>query len=500
MLNNSWFDGLFKLGEEQFALGQFEAATRCFKAASISAPDNISSKQELALAQLKLGQPRAALQSIHQALKHNPESARSLSIAALINKELGHIDQAENWLDLAKQREPENAGLELISADIFRASEQWKQAEQALVQATQKGMDELEVALSRCELFQAMGHTEELNNALNHLIDVHPKLAKARMILADVQLAQCNYAEGWTNHEFRLQLPENPVLRNYPWPYWQGEPLLDKTILVYAEQGIGDEIMFASCLPDLLKVANKILFACDERLAPSFNHAYPQIETLTFSEVPNIASNHLDTIDYCVAIGSLPLHFRKCAADFPAHNGYLQSADAWIQPWQKKLQDLGAGLKIGIAWQGGLMRTNKIGRSLQLEQLSPLFEVPGVQFINIQHDKVRREMEWFVEKHPYPVITWPLDTMNMSELAGLVSALDLIITPCCSLVHLAGALGKPVWVMTPKVAAWRYLNEGETMPWYPSARLFRQPESGDWTSVIAKIQEQLQELVNSEKT
>lgn len=491
MLNNSWFDRLFELGKQQFSLEQYEAATRCFKAACVSAPDNIPSKQELALAQLKQGQPRSALQTIRQALKHNIESARSLSIAALIDKELGHTEQAQHWLSLAKQREPESAGLELIAADIFRASEQWGQVEQALMRATEKGMDALEVALFRCELLQAMGHTASLKNALNNLICEQPELPKARMMLAELQLSQGIYAEGWANHEYRLHLPEHPILRNYPWPYWTGDSLRDKTILVYAEQGVGDEFMFASCLPDLLKIAQKVFFVCDERLTPLFKNSFPQINTLAFSEVPDIVTSHLKTIDFCTAIGSLPLHFRQSSADFPNHNGYLKAANEWKQPWREKLQSLDAGLRVGIAWQGGLMRTGQRTRSLELEQLLPLLELPGIQFINIQHGKVRRELEWLAEKRNLPVTTWPLDTKNMSELAGLVSELDLIITPCCSLVHLAGALGKPVWVMTPKVAAWRYLNEGETMPWYPSARLFRQPEMGDWASVIESIRQQL---------
>lgn len=491
MLNNSWFDRLYQLGTEQFSRGRFEAATRCFKAACICAPDNIPGKQELALAQLKQGQPRSALQTIRQALELNPESARSLSIAALIGSELGHIEKVIDWLNLAKQREPANAGLELISADIFRASEQWEQAEQALIRATQKGMEVLEVALFRCQLLQGMGHTADLKNTLNNLIFEHPELPKARMILAELQLSQGAYVEGWVNHEYRLQLPEHPILRNYPWPYWQGEPLEDKVLLVYAEQGIGDEIMFASCLPDLLKITKKVLFVCDDRLAPLFNNALPQLETLSFSEVPNIANDQPQSIDYCIAIGSLPLYFRQSATDFPTHNGYLQADDEWIQSWHDKIQTLQPGLKVGITWQGGLMRTGQRTRSLELEQLLPLLELPGIQFVNIQHGKVRRELEWLAEKRNLPVTTWSLDTKNMTELAGLVSALDLIITPCCSLVHLAGALGKPVWVMTPKVAAWRYLNEGETMPWYPSARLFRQPEAGDWASVIDAIKQQL---------
>lgn len=496
MQHTIWSKSLYELGIEHGEQRPFQTAARCFHAACTADPDNKEAWRELALMQMKLGQLPRATQAIRQAIKLNPISPRNLTIAALIDADKAQFPQALQWIKLAQSYEPDNPGLDLIEADIHRLSGNLVEAEQALQRSADKGMDEPEIESRRCEFLRVQHNFDELDTALKTLLANHEQLPRVQVMLSELQLGQENYAEGWINHEARLRIEDQPILRNYPWPYWNGENLQNKTLLVYGEQGIGDEILFSSCLPDLIELSKHIIFVCEDRLAPIFSKSFPDIKTLSFAEVPQLADHNRQSVDYCVAIGSLPLHFRQSATDFPAHNGYLQAADEWIQPWREKLQNLGNGLKIGIAWQGGLMRTGQLTRSLQPVQLMPLMELPGIQFINIQHGKVRRELEWLTEKHKLPVTNWPLDTKNITELAGLVSALDLIITPCCSLVHLAGALGKPVWVMTPKVAAWRYLNEGETMPWYPSARLFRQTESGDWTSVIAKIQEQLHELVN----
>jgi tetratricopeptide (TPR) repeat protein len=491
MLNSSWSSRLFDLGAEYSNQGKLKSALRCFQAACVADNQNPCAWQELALLQLKAHHPTQAWQSIRRALSLNGNSPRSLSISALVAADLGNFNQSIAFIENAQKQTPNDINLDLIKADILRLAGDFAGAELLLVKAMENGVDPIDIELQRCELFQTLNRLDDLKFSLNKLIAKQPNLPRIHLTLAELQLGQKDFASGWTNYEGRLDISEYSILRKYPWPYWKGEILKNKTILVYGEQGIGDEIMFASCLPDLLKLARRVIFVCEDRLTPLFAHSFEALEILSFENAWEIATNKDQSVDYCIAIGSLPLHFRRSVTQFPTHKGYLIAEEAWIQPWREKLKTLANDLKVGIAWQGGLMRTGLRTRSLEPEQLQSLLELPGIQFINIQHGKVRRELQWLTEKRHLPVTTWPLDTKNISELAGLVSEMDLIITPCCSLVHLAGALGKPTWVMTPKVASWRYLNEGETMPWYPSVRLFRQPESGDWASVIDKIREQL---------
>lgn len=490
MLEDTRINKFYNLGEKYGHQGQWELAARCFRASTVTDSNYAPGWSDLALIFFNMGKARDALYPIRRALALLPRDPEILSNAILIGLEVGRFTETLQWIETLKNIQPEASAPDVFQAKVLQLTGNFVEAAQALDRAGNRGADTRELALNRCELLKTQGKAEDLKIALQLLLAKHPDYPEAELMLAECQLSQEDYEAGWLNFESRLCLPGRPILRNYPWPYWEGQPLQNKSLL-YSEQGAGDIIMFMSCFPDVQKLARNVSLVCDGQLAILMEYSFSGLEVMAFSEVPQVAERNQQAFDYCAAIGSLPLHFRRSADQFPAHNGYLKADEAWIQPWREQLQTLGSGLKIGIAWQGGLMRTGQLARSLQPEQLLPLLELPGVQFVNIQHGKIRRELAWLAEKRNLPVNTWPLDTKNMPELAGLVSALDLIITPCCSLVHLAGALGKPVWVMTPKVAAWRYLNEGETMPWYPSARLFRQPEAGNWASVIESIRQRL---------
>ena len=156
-----------------------------------------------------------------------------------------------------------------------------------------------------------------------------------------------------------------------------------------------------------------------------------------------------------------------------------------------RLQALGSGLKVGIAWRGGAVSTRRTLRSMALLDLAPVFAVPGVRFVSLQHDADEREIAEASTQCGVDIRHWPEILRDFDESAALVASLDLVITVCTATVHLAGALGCPAWVMVPAVAEWRYMAQGETMPWYSSVRMVRQQESGRWEPVIAAIAAEL---------
>jgi hypothetical protein len=158
------------------------------------------------------------------------------------------------------------------------------------------------------------------------------------------------------------------------------------------------------------------------------------------------------------------------------------------------MEEFGPGLKVGIAWRGGLLRTGRVLRSLQLTELRPLLETPHVHWISLQHARASGGDEELSEAG---ITAWDDVLTDIDETAALTTALDLVVTVCSTVVHLTGALGRPVWVLTPKAPAWRYLMEGERLPWYPNARLFRQREASRWDEVIAHVAHELRQLTNS---
>jgi hypothetical protein len=192
-----------------------------------------------------------------------------------------------------------------------------------------------------------------------------------------------------------------------------------------------------------------------------------------------------------MAMGSLPRYMRRSAADFPPHCGYLRADSARTQYWRGQLASLGAGVKVGISWQGGSAETHRQARSLPLAQWLPILRTPGVTFVNLQYNDRSAETAELEAATGIRINRFPEAIEDYDQTAALVSALDLVVSVCTAVIHLGGALGKPVWVLAPFSPEWRYGFAGEKMPWYPSVRIFRQPRYGEWQPVIDKVAQEL---------
>jgi hypothetical protein len=295
------------------------------------------------------------------------------------------------------------------------------------------------------------------------------------------------FADGWRAYELRL-LSEGRIPRKFPCPRWRGEPLEGKTILVHAEQGLGDEIMFASCVPDLLAAGARCVIDCHPKLGTLFARSFPQALVHTGLQDDDVAwLAAYPAPDYETPAGSLPLHLRAHPEAFPRHAGYLAADPEKVARWRERLAGLGAGLKVGISWRGGTPGTRAPLRSLTLPQLDPILQTGGTRFVSLQYGTQPAEVEAFQARLGARFVHWQEALDDYDETAALVCALDLVVSVCTAVVHLSGALGRPAWVMTPFSPEWRYGHAGETMIWYPSVRLFRQPGLGAWPPVIDAV-------------
>ncbi|MDP2323647.1 MAG: hypothetical protein Q8N51_06410, partial [Gammaproteobacteria bacterium] len=247
----------------------------------------------------------------------------------------------------------------------------------------------------------------------------------------------------------------------------------------------------------LLRQSAQCHIECDPRLERLFARSFPGA---SFHPLRDLQTRERTDpgvpVDVCSYAGGLPRHFRSGLQDFPAHDGYLKADPARVQHWRRQLVALGPGLKVGISWRGGVAVTRRGRRSLDLTQLLPVLSVPGVHWINLQYGDRGTEIAELASTQNISITDWPeaIDG-DYDETAALVSALDLVISVCTSVIHLTGALGRPAWVMTPRIPEWRYGLERDTMPWYPAVRLFRQPERGVWQPVIVEIRDCLQDQV-----
>ncbi len=407
------------------------------------------------------GQGRLAEAEPHcrEALRLNPKMLNNVLNLALILKDQGRIAEAR---ELYRSVEPSSADNAKLCTDLG-----------SLVVECGGDFEEARRWFRRAQALSA---------------DARPHLSEAIL-----DLLQGNYAAGWDRYDARKRTFDQRIHhRHFKFPEWNGEPLAGEHLLVYGEQGLGDEMMFASMLPDVLTRARRVTLLCEARFGALFARSFPGIEVIGEAHERQAARvAQLRGIDFQAGAGSLGKWFRRRLEDFPRHGGYLRPDPAKVGRWQERLADLGEGLRIGLSWQGGLQRTGRSRRSLALEAFAPLLERPGARWVSLQHAPLEGEVARYSAETGIGIAEHEGITRDLDELAALIAALDLVISVCNTTVHLSGAIGKEVWVLAPLVPDWRYGLRAETMAWYPSARVFRQALYGEWRPVIAAVEARL---------
>ncbi|HYC49397.1 MAG TPA: tetratricopeptide repeat protein [Burkholderiales bacterium] len=334
---------------------------------------------------------------------------------------------------------------------------------------------------------QYLGRLAEAQQQYEQALAIDPTHAVAAFHRSLTLLARGRYAQGWRDYELRLASAD-AVARPRRFARWDGSDPAGRTILVYGEQGLGDEIMFASCVRDLVGVGARCVIECDPRLQRLFARSFPQATVYGAAPDKRVPEAIAALgIDFELPIGSLPLYYRQRSEDFPDHDGYLRADPQRVAAWRTRLAALGPGVTVGVSWRGGTHASRQPLRSIPLEAWLPILRLPGVRFVSLQYGDAAGPLDALFAQHGVRITHWPEAIGDYDETAALVTALDLTVTVCTSVVHLAGALGKAVWVMAPAAPEWRYGAAGERMVWYPSARVFRQREGGGWDDVVAAV-------------
>jgi tetratricopeptide (TPR) repeat protein len=319
-------------------------------------------------------------------------------------------------------------------------------------------------------------------------------MAHTNRAFALVQLGR--FAEGWREYEWRWQCPGAGRARDHlRAPTWDGSHLDGRTILIHGEQGLGDEIMFSTCYPDIIEQAAKTILTCEPRLERLFRRSFP---AATIIAVVRGMEHHWQIpaqlhADWHVPAGSLPLHLRTNESCFPRRAHLLRPDAAAVTRWRERFDALGPGLKIGISWSAGDKPKERRLRSTRLNQWVPLLEAPGCHFINLQHGDRAAEIEALAREAGVTVHHWR-DADNRNDIDGLaarIAALDLVISVGNANVHLAGALGVPAWSLLPAHGGWRWLAGRSDTLWYASVRLFRQAAAGDWAGLFLRVRQEL---------
>lgn len=354
------------------------------------------------------------------------------------------------------------------------------------------------VALNLAIIQQNSGEFDGARQTLEQLLLQHPGNHQVRWYLAQADLLECRWQQGWENYGSRFGASASPY-RPMPYRPWKGEDIRGETLLILADQGLGDEIMFASCFAEARRRCGHCIVECEPRLLPLFQRSMPDISFVaTQRESSTRWLAGLPAPAWQITSGDLPALFRRQESNFEGKTPYLEADPARQAYWRERLRQISAGgPMVGISWRGGTAQTRTRARSLDIAQLAPILGVAGVRFVNLQYGDSRRDLEEFRALHGVEVLEFPEALADYDETAALVGALDLVVTVCTAIVHLAGAMGRPVWILCPLVPGWRYTAHRTVMPWYPSSRLFRQSVYGKWDATCQSLAAELRALTGN---
>ncbi len=498
-------DAFGLLGKLAYQIGDTEAAVLCFRQALVIDGNRHQLYNYLGTALKELGQWNAAVAAFRQALTLRPDdndAAYNLGTAWL---EQGHYEAAAACFETVLTRHSNHADTLNNFGVALHGLGRLAAAEAAYHHALATQPTHADALNNLGAIYQETCRPDDALQCHRAALKHRPDFAAAHMNYARLLLLQGLYGPGWREYAWRTHPAQlEPVfVYPYPFPLWAGEPLAGKTLLIHAEQGLGDEIMYASILPEIITEAGHCIIECNKRLGMLFQRSFPAATVVGINrDQPEWATqvaqwiNHAPPIDYQIPIGGLPRWRRVTAADFSHHAGYLQANLQRAAYWRQRLMTLGRGRKIGISWRGGTAKTGGARRSIDLDQLHPLLETPDTQFISLQYDSTPAELADFQQRTGVTLHHWQEAIDNYDETAALTASLDQVISVCTAAVHLAGALGKPTWIFTPAMPEWPYGLSGETSLWYPSVRLFRQASGEDWATVIARVARALPAAVN----
>ncbi len=461
------------LGSALLLAGQAEAAATAYHAAVTRQPDCAPGWAGLGMAHMHLDQPAAALAAAGRAAALAPTLAEAHFVLGLAQSALGQPATAALARCLALVPGHARAHLALGNALIDRDDMAAAEAELRRAIALDPTVPEAHASLGF--LLSATARLSEAVAACDAAIALRPDFARAHWNKSVAQLLAGNFAEGWENYEWRKR--HDRFARDFftlPGREWQGETLEGHTLLVHAEQGLGDTLQFVRYVPLLAARGARVVLACAAPLIPLLA-GMPGLAAIAARDAP------LPHYDLWVDQMSLPRLFGTRPETIPAPHGYLMADPARVAAWRAESGQPPGQPRIGIVWSGNPAHHNDRRRSLPTAALAPLLAQPCA-WISLQKGPRAAEI---APRHGIADLSPRLH--DFAETAALIATLDLVIAVDTSVAHLAGALGRPVWVMLPHAPDWRWMTGRDDSPWYATMRLFRQDRPGDWAGVLARV-------------
>ena len=494
-------------------LGRYDDAVTAFDAAIALNPAFAEAHNSRGIALASLGRYQEALIGFDHALRLNPNYAECHNNRGIVLQELSRLDAALTSFTRAIALKPDDARAHnnrgTVLSDLRRSSEALASYEKAVVIEPayaeafyNRGMALHDVARfdealasfdraiglrpnyaeahhNRGAVLQDLLRLDEAIAGYAAAIRLQPERAESYANQAYCYLQLGRFAEGWHLHEWRKQLPAPVGNRRFSQPLWLGrESISNRTLFVHWEQGFGDTIQFCRYGRLLKALGANVVMSVQQPLHRLLMQFAPQIEIIGQAEVPNSFDCHCPMM-------SLPLALATTLTTIPAEPRYIVADEELHQSWGARLPARSKP-RIGIAWRGSTAHKNDRNRSIDLDMLEPLLSLDAY-WISLQYDDGGAP-PWVPQ-----LISFAGQWQDFADIAAVIECLDLVITVDTAVAHLAGAMGKPVFIFLPFNSDWRWLLNRDDSPWYPSARLFRQKPTKSWADVIARASSELLE-------
>ncbi|MBI5109770.1 MAG: tetratricopeptide repeat protein [Rhodocyclales bacterium] len=510
-------DSLLLRAAAQQALGRIDAALADYGRVTSAQPACADAHHNIGVILSGKGELEVALASLDKAIAARPNFPEAINQRGVVLKRLGRMDEALEAFKLAVALRPTYLAALRNQPDLLGALKQDRNALIHYDRALEIYPDDPILHNNRGTMLQAMGRYEEalvsyrralqlhadypdaLNNcgttleALDRFDEAEASIRKALRFdpgkisahwnLSLTLLRTGQMEEGWREHEWRWKKEIfQRFIFGFTQPRWDGtQALAGKTVLLTAEQGFGDSIQFVRYSLLLRRRGATVLLLVPRALIELFAHSLPVAGV--FSTTPELPS-----FDFHIPLLSLPLAFATTVDTVPADIPYLKAPWSRCVSWEQKLPRR-AATRIGLVWAGSPSHTNDMHRSLSLSMLEPLLQTASCEFVVLQKE-ISEDDRRIIDKHPELVLASD-KFEDFCDTAAAISTLDLVITVDTSVAHLAGAMGKPVWILIPLLADWRWLRVRADSPWYPTARLYRRRLGEDWQPVIDHIRRDL---------
>jgi Flp pilus assembly protein TadD len=394
------------------------------------------------------------------------------------------VVEAATALRRAAELAPNESQVLLNLGNVYLAMSEYRKAWDVFAHAARLEPQSAGVQNNLAVSALGMGQFARAAAASERAIAFEPDHARFRYNLAFSLLGQGQLRRGWELFDLGFAAGGRAPDRTFPVPLWDGAAMPDGTLMVWREQGVGDEIRLASCIPELSERVGNLIIETDPRLVSLFARSFPASTVR-----PQTAGPETPDFDAHCPIASLPRHLRPTLAAFPDRRGYLSVDKPRAARWEERLARLGPGLKVGISWRSMNLAVSRLSHYTTLDEWAPVLDVAGVQFVNLQYGPVEQlvgELDSFEDRSGVVIHRWEdVDyTDDFEEVAALIAALDLVVGVGTTPALLAGALGRPVWMLAlPDPLA---LGQAD-YPWFPSMRRFERCWDGSWQPQMKRV-------------